>query len=131
MKELTSESELIPVTQDVIENFCKENSYNLPEDYKQFLLKYNGGTFEECLFPTLDLIYGESYAIANFFYGFLANMPDPYDMYDLHKERRAFDGRVPKEFMPIACDPGGNQICLCIDGDNYGKVYYSISTFQQ
>jgi hypothetical protein len=34
------------------------------------------------------------------------------------------DDRVPKNLLPIASDWSGNLICLSINGDDFGKIYF-------
>lgn len=34
------------------------------------------------------------------------------------------EDRIPKQLLPIACDPFGNDICLAISGRRRGKVYF-------
>ena len=31
---------------------------------------------------------------------------------------------MPQGYLPIGCDPGGNQICLVVKGQNYGQVFF-------
>jgi hypothetical protein len=126
MKKLQTEKQFIPVTSEKIEGFCKKFGLDMPDGYKSFLLKYNGGRFKECLVKLIEPINNpnDNIAVVSFLYGFVDKMPSPYDMYDLYKEHRAFNDRVPKEFIVIGEDPGGNQICLCVEGNNYGKVYF-------
>jgi hypothetical protein len=36
-----------------------------------------------------------------------------------------FLGRLPrKDFLPIACDPGGSLFCLVLSGDGNGMILY-------
>jgi hypothetical protein len=34
------------------------------------------------------------------------------------------NGEVPVGILPIGDDPGGNLICMCINRENYGKIYF-------
>lgn len=55
-----------------------------------------------------------------YFYGFnSANNSD-----DMVWNYKMFKGRMPKFYLPIGCDPGGNQICLAVKGQNYGQVFF-------
>jgi hypothetical protein len=33
-------------------------------------------------------------------------------------------GVMPPDMLPIGCDGGGNQMCICISGTNPDKVYF-------
>ncbi|WP_236347706.1 SMI1/KNR4 family protein, partial [Paenibacillus plantiphilus] len=35
-----------------------------------------------------------------------------------------FKGRIPKGFIPIGDDPGGNMICLGMDGKYRERIYF-------
>lgn len=40
------------------------------------------------------------------------------------KNLRSHKDRVPAGFLPIARDPGGNLICLALEGENANKVFF-------
>ncbi|MBM4075935.1 MAG: SMI1/KNR4 family protein [Planctomycetes bacterium] len=35
-----------------------------------------------------------------------------------------FRKRIPRGFICIGCDPGGNQICICLKGVKRGSVFF-------
>ena len=43
---------------------------------------------------------------------------------DLEQAYHIFIDRLPSSFVPIATDPGGNQICICTAGEDLGKVFF-------
>lgn len=52
-----------------------------------------------------------------------------YALYDskvsnLEDEYKSFHHKLPKELLAIAYASGNDQICICIDGPNYGKIYF-------
>ena len=75
-----------------------------PDDYKNFLTKYNGGT------PTLANFnfYGkEEGSTIRRFFGIMIGSKNSIDwILDV------YEGRLPKDFLPIADDLGGNLILL-------------------
>lgn len=89
----------------------------LPKEYRRFCLKYNGGRPEPGRF-ICTASGGRS--LVQYFYRF--NSPNNYD--DMIWAFKVFKGRMPEFFLPIGCDPGGNQICLAVKGQNYGQVFY-------
>lgn len=107
---------------DDISAFEKRIGYLLPEDYKEFLLKTNGGSFDcykvidtERFGKTspemVDLIYGlnsESYS----------DLDDKFNTYHIE------DKRMPDGLIPIAGDPGGNHFCIALGEGKNGEIYF-------
>ena len=90
----------------------------LPEDYKRFLLEYNGGipdknivSFTENNRKTEDYI--------DLFFGFCDD-----DIYGIFDNYCTFLKRIPSNTIPIARDPGGNLFLMSIRGDDYGHIYF-------
>lgn len=94
-----------------------ENGFGrpLPPQYRQFLLLYNGGRPKNDIFD----IPGQGEGQANFFYGI-----DVVRYNDLAAKIDVFKDRIPNYLLPIANDPGGNQICISLSPDDCGKVYF-------
>ncbi len=66
------------------------------------------------------VFFGEEYGSSiQRFYGINRN-----DSYDFLKHLKLYEKRVHSDFIPIACDPGGNQICLGIKSKNRDKIYF-------
>ncbi len=85
-----------------------------PRVYIDFLLGQNGGMPVNCLFK-----YDKANAsCVSYFFGVDLGTKDM----DLEHNVDAYKGRIPKRFLPIAEDPGGNIIC--IGGDNGESVYF-------
>jgi cell wall assembly regulator SMI1 len=88
----------------------------LPQQYRDFLLSQNGGRPDLPAFIVPN--WGES--IANTFYGVGIG-----GLYDLDAVLDSLDDVIPVDcVIPIADDPGGNQICVGIRGDFLGKIYF-------
>src|SRR5262249_18460200 len=43
---------------------------------------------------------------------------------DLLSVSQSYYSRIPRSFLPIGDDYLGNLICLCVSGENYGKIYH-------
>lgn len=101
---------------DVVQ-FEKDLRCPLPASYKEFLLKFNGGRPT----PHHYLVPGWHYqhSLVNDFYGIV---PGQYN--DLEENIELLEDRLPKGFIPIADDPGGNCILISLDGETRGRVYF-------
>lgn len=91
----------------------------LPEPYKDFLLKHNGGRPNPDCFP----IEGEDvdqFGGVQFFFGL--NLP--IKALDILWNYRTFHKRVPNNILPIACDGSGNIICMSLRKSDYENIYF-------
>ncbi|WP_449601286.1 SMI1/KNR4 family protein [Paenibacillus sp. Marseille-Q9583] len=114
MTKIISSNEKITVQE--IEGFERTHNIKLPESYKEFLITFNGGHPEPNLFNISDV--GES--VVNVFYGL--KISKSYD--ELLNAYESLEGSIPEGFLSIGDDSGGNQICLGISGEYYGKLYF-------
>lgn len=99
---------------------------NLPKDYREFLLEYNGGEpIQRAIdFDAQKLRTSGDY-IASFYevsdditYGVLENIKNHADL-------------IPEDMIFIADSPGGNYFLLSLRNDNsYGKVFYKDHEFE-
>ncbi|MBC2100110.1 SMI1/KNR4 family protein [Listeria booriae] len=103
-------------TSVAIEDFEQRYNLKLAEDYKKFLLDFNGGYADPNVFKISEE-QGES--ALNTLYGL--GIDDEYD--ELESVYESLDGIIPSGFISIADDSGGNQICLGVDDDYFGKVF--------
>ena len=102
----------------------------LPEQYKTFLLKYNGGA----PFPSAFKIqwkseqdWAEGYDFSTLEY-FLAL--DPGSDADFMAYYEDFDGRIPSDTIAIGFAPGGNLVLLGVEASNKGKVYIWMHSYE-
>jgi hypothetical protein len=100
-----------------IAQFENRRGVILPDEYKRFLLMYNGGRPKPNAFDVPEWPH-ENSGLQRFF-GI-----HPGKDYDLEHEWEGYADRVPGELMPIACDSFGNLICLGIKGGRRGKIYF-------
>jgi hypothetical protein len=91
--------------------------FELPEPYRRFLLRTNGGQ------PTPDRLFvpgwhGKSTCLA-WFYGVQGG---PH--YDLAANAERMAEWLPDGFVPIGEDSGGNCVCLATKAPHSGRVYF-------
>lgn len=102
---------------EIIKYLEKFLNSNLPYDYKDFLLKTNGGRPIKIYFivKTTGKLGTVSYFLGNRkqVYERIQSRLDPFD-------RR----RIPDNMLVIANDPEGDLILLSVKGQDYGKIYY-------
>lgn len=106
------------ITKNEIENFEKKFNIVLPKEFSGFLLSNNGGKAINRRFQTKDLKITSS--IMLFF-----PLSDEIDE-NLENNFIKYNEKkiVPANFLPIGLDPANSLICLSIDGEQKGKVYF-------
>nr|WP_052421250.1 SMI1/KNR4 family protein [Paenibacillus sp. FSL R7-0273] len=113
--EMQANSEVL--TESRLQDFERMNGVQLPQQYREFLLKYNGGYPKPYYFR---ISQEQGIGMVNIFYGI-------GEMYDnLEKRIDIFDDIIDIGFFPIADDSGGNQICLGLTEKYSGNVYFWI-----
>ncbi|GIK67151.1 MAG: SMI1/KNR4 family protein [Chloroflexota bacterium] len=109
-----------PITDADIQAVEQQLNIKFPDDYRRFLLAHNGGRPEPEIFLIPDHPIPNQSSILNWFYSI-----DPSDYYyNILKMVKVFADRMPPEFIPIGCDPGGNQICLVVAGEDKGMIFF-------
>ena len=91
----------------------------LPDDFKRFLMQFNGGRPEPNTYPLLGLDKNP-YGVVHFFFG----IDGPIESYSLDWVYEVASGRIPDNLFPIACDDGGDLLCLSLYGDDAGSVVF-------
>jgi hypothetical protein len=103
-------------TPDELEAFEAEIGTTLPDDYRRFLLRSNGGS--------LDGKYcfeNEKTSVC------VSSVGGFQESYSLRSERGCYQGqpvRIPRVLLWIMDDPGGNAVCLGLTGQYRGRVYF-------
>ena len=111
-------------TKSAIDIFENKYSVSLPETYRKFLLKTNGGRPENAVFPIRGLALNP-FGSVNCFFGL-----DPiYKSCDLSRWLDWFDGRIPLKFIPIADNGGVDYICLDLRSNNERVVFWDHAHF--
>lgn len=113
------------INDDDIRNIENLKCCILPADYKEFLLKYNGGSPNFDTFEIKnDFPDGKSsFDDVRFFFGIDNNIFSKKN-YDIFKKIKQSKDRIPEQLLPIACDSFGNRICIGIKDKYYGKIYF-------
>jgi hypothetical protein len=121
---LLGSSKTPPPSPDQVEAFEAEIGTRLPDDYRQFLLRSNGGkiNWHEFQGPTPE---GQEW---NTVIDQVGGLRDERDL-SLRLARRIYQGRdlqIPRALLWIMGDPGGNAMCLGLTGKYRGRVYFWI-----
>ncbi|MDD9266187.1 SMI1/KNR4 family protein [Paenibacillus sp. GCM10023248] len=116
--EFNIESSFGEITEEHIVAVEERYDFILPEDYKDFLLKYNGGKPKCRKFTTkngrltnhlmyfLPLIHNEVLCLAVAFLIFTK------------------ENELRFNIIPIGEDPIKNFVCISVAGDDFGSIYY-------
>lgn len=102
---------------DEVEKLEKHYSISLPEKYKEFLLKYNGGDTIDATFK-IDKVSSDIHS----FYGF--SSANYYSNFKYLIEKGLLDDFIDNHYLPIAKDSFGNSILIGIDAKNYNKIAF-------
>ncbi len=105
-----------PVSEEKVRQFELKIGAPLPDDYRRFLLKHNGGRPKTEIFDFPD---GKDSSGVNMFYPL-----DPKDTNALEAKLEVFQERIPKEFIAFGGDPFGNQLVIGTAGEERGKIYF-------
>ena len=91
----------------------------LPQDYRDYLLEYNGRGFEK---NTFEVFEGE-YSIVHHVYR-ISNDNDYFDLINSYKRGKNIDHEKGRKFLIIADDNVGNYIILSLAADSFGEIYF-------
>ncbi len=100
-----------------VEQFEAAVGEKLPDDYREFLLTFNGGKPEDNEFA---IPHGKNEAGVNRFYGLL----DERQSGDLLHELEVMVSRIPEKMLLIGDDSSGNYICLSLRPDTFGQLFF-------
>ncbi|MBC8059077.1 MAG: SMI1/KNR4 family protein [Clostridiaceae bacterium] len=91
--------------------------FSFSEEYVEFLDKYNGGKPESNIteLPNTEI---RSFLITSF-YGICKEAVN-----DIFQTLQIYEGRIPQKCIPIAQAEGGNLLCMNLDSDKFGYIYY-------
>ena len=101
--------------------FVNKLNYDLPNDYKDFLAKYDGVRFYNCEFYVKDI---SQKVLMDVLYGVNGEKK-----YDIHKKNERFAGEIPTKSIVIGEDPGGVPILLVNDEKNNGVYFFDSDLF--
>ena len=105
-----------PLDESVLEEHEVQWRFQLPSQYRDFLLTYNGG------YPTPDAFDFKDSNTGSCVDRFLGIHGGQHN--NLLTYLQNYNERIPNELFPIGHDPGGNLICIGVVGKNLGKVFF-------
>jgi hypothetical protein len=114
----------LPTERDVLA-FEKRLKARLPADYREFILKYNGGFFgDPCIASLTDDCPKDG---LNSLYGIRATVNSS----ELANNLDIFTGNDPLQVLPIGYTTMGNLLILFIGGDDEGTIMMKRASSQQ
>jgi cell wall assembly regulator SMI1 len=114
-----------PAPQDQLEAFEAELGSRLPNDYRQFLARTNGGVIRGWYRFKGRTPRGEMWS--TYLHHVCGFREEPH--FSLRFNRGcclSAESGFPHALLWIMDDPGGNGICIGLTGDQRGKVYFWI-----
>ena len=110
------------LTLEQINNVETRIGFTLPNDYKNFLLNHNGGIPTPNEFKFINTNNESSNSLEDFFHSIFEENGEG------NLERKYIyltnSNRIIGNILPIASDPFGNFVCISLDGEDKGKVYF-------
>jgi len=94
---------------------------NFPNDYKDHILKYNGGDCTPNRIQFFENGVLASSAIGYFYAFYDGKYSNIFTAFSIFKIQ---DKRMPSNVFPIAYDGLGNQICISCFSNDFGSVYF-------
>jgi len=129
-----SEETPVPLTVSEIEQFEGILNSLLPDDYKYFLSNYGKSSFvKEVKFHPYtndaEYIHSAEIGLPNFkFYGsqvsYFYGLNTDNNNFNIINKFNIYANRLPKDFLPIADDGLGNQICLSLSKEKFNWIYW-------
>lgn len=100
----------------------KKYKISFPKEYKDFLLKYNGGECDPNGFIFLEDSEDSDSEVRSFFA--IGGIDGDYDLEENITIYTIEEKRLPNLYIPIAEDDLGNLICISCNESNYGFIYF-------
>jgi hypothetical protein len=107
-----------PIKNQELETFEETFNLILPNDYKNFLLCHNGGKTVRRRFETKDKTITSSIML------FLPLSKETENNLEYYYEKYNIGKIIPSNFIPLGVDPADSLICLSINGEDQGTVYF-------
>lgn len=106
-----------PASEETVAALERRLGLALPEDYRRFLRRNNGGRITENI---VDIPAGHQAGVGvDEFLGAERN-----DRLDIAAQVAVYRDRVPAGLLPIAHAAGGNLILLAVGRDDHGSVWF-------
>ncbi len=107
-----------PLAAEDMAAFEQKYGLALPQDYKAFLLRRNGGRPEKRRFTVLNAAISSH---AMYYLPLDAAVERNLERFFVELNR---GGIIPGDLLPIAATPRGSFVCLALTGANQGCVYF-------
>jgi hypothetical protein len=117
------DDKLPPAPSSTLEQFESKIGQRLPEDYRDFLVRCNGGYAGGAVVfqgPTPEGHAAD--ACPNHIGGFRGE--DYFSLVAAYENYQTEEARIPKALLWIMDDPFGNAICVGLTGPHRGRVYF-------
>src|SRR5215204_5613252 len=108
---VTNPNQFGKLSLEELTDFEKTNQIDLPDDYRKFLLTYNGGKPLKSTNQTPSTIIR-----------YLLGMHNGDFYASLNKYIAMYAKRLPFSTFPIATDAFGNLFIMSVHPDNYGEI---------
>ncbi len=109
-----------PIDVQAISRLEDHLGFELPADYRAFLLRTNGGRpYPEDTFNDEQGTLAKGSTMSEFL-----SVEHEDITSTIAQERLAFEDRVPADLLPIGFDMGGSLVCIGIGPENYGQVFF-------
>lgn len=117
---LISKSEY-SVTEVALSKYETAHGFTFPQEYRAFLLKYNGGETPETDFR----LSGVSSDLVSFY-----ELRDDGDGLELHEIEFLVPAFLKDHMLPIASNVFGDNIFICVEGRENGEMFSVTMTGQ-
>ncbi len=102
-----------------IEKWESDNNIQLPDDYRRFMIKFNGGRVYPCTFKY-------AVPVERYIFSKPETFCDP--IFRWSSVEKNWNGEVygegcPPGMLTVARDPGGIIVLLSVRKEDYGKIY--------
>lgn len=97
----------------------KEIKVSLPHEYREFLLRKNGGRPVPSAFP-IDGFENNPFGVIQVFFRISGNVETSNIAWNFE----TMNGRLPDNLIAIACTGSGDLICLSLYGEDAGAVLF-------
>ncbi len=111
-----------PLAIERLEQVEKAYGIKLPLQYRRFLLAHNGGQPVPNQLHFKNMQGRDTDSIVDWFLAIYDGEIDSFE--DYFGNYKVDENRLPEALVPIAHDPGGNLVCICIYGKDEGAVYF-------
>lgn len=118
MKVLNMICRMPPTSPEAVRRLEEAIHIRFPEDYRNFLLMYNGGGPDEANYCFPKPVGTQPGVTISLFF------PVEGWRITIEEEVENYKGRVPRSLLPFGSDDSGNLFCLGLEGKSRGKVFF-------